>query len=61
MLIAPVPLNLFVSMQLRELGGRKVVVFEQFDEDSRVASIVLRASTNNVLDDLERAVDDGNY
>ena len=45
--------------QVREVGGRKVTVFEQESEESRIASIVLRASTQNVLDDVERAVDDG--
>ena len=45
--------------QVREIGGRKVTVFVQEAEDSRVASVILRASTTNVLDDLERAVDDG--
>lgn len=50
----------FVDLvEVREVGGRKVTVFEQDAEASRVASIILRASTHNVLDDLERAVDDG--
>lgn len=50
----------FVDLvEVREVGGRKVTVFEQDAESSRVASIILRASTHNVLDDLERAVDDG--
>lgn len=50
----------FVDLvEVREVGGRKVTVFEQEGEGSRVASIILRASTHNVLDDLERAVDDG--
>lgn len=45
--------------EVREIGGRKVTVFEQSSDESRIASIVLRASTHHVLDDLERAVDDG--
>ena len=45
--------------EVREVGGRKITVFEQDAEESRVASIILRASTHNVLEDLERAVDDG--
>jgi T-complex protein 1 subunit theta len=44
---------------VREIGGKKVTVFQQESEDTRIASIILRASTTNVLDDLARAVDDG--
>lgn len=47
-------------VEVREISGRTVVVFQQEQaEDSRIATIVLRASTDNVLNDLERAVDDG--
>jgi len=47
-------------VEVREVSGRKVVVFEQdAAEDSSVATIVLRASTDNLLNDVERAVDDG--
>ncbi len=45
---------------MREVGGRKVVVFDQkLDEDTSVATIVVRASTEHVLNDVERALDDG--
>ena len=45
---------------MREISGKTVVVFEQEQaEDSRIATVILRASTENVLNDLERAVDDG--
>ena len=45
---------------MREIGGRKVTVFDQkLDEDTSVATIVVRASTENVLNDVERALDDG--
>lgn len=43
----------------KEIGGRVVTIFHQEKEESRVATIVLRASTDNLLNDLERAVDDG--
>mmetsp|Transcript_12707 Transcript_12707/g.20550 ORF Transcript_12707/g.20550 Transcript_12707/m.20550 type:complete len:539 (-) Transcript_12707:29-1645(-) len=43
----------------KEVAGGRCVVFEQNDEESQVASIVLRSSTTNQLDDLERAVNDG--
>ncbi len=45
-------------VSVQELGGRKVTVFEQLDEDSAVSTIVLRASTMNILDDLERVIDE---
>ena len=35
------------------------MVVEQHDRTSRVATIVLRGSTENAMDDIERAVDDG--
>ena len=47
-------------VEVREVGGRKVTVFNQvLDEDTAVATIVVRSSTENVLNDVERALDDG--
>ena len=47
-------------IEVREVGGRKVIVFEQKEaEDTSVATIVVRASTEHVLNDVERAIDDG--
>lgn len=46
-------------VEVVEVGDKKVTVFQQNDDESRVATIVLRGSTMNILDDLERAVDDG--
>ncbi|KAG2182808.1 hypothetical protein INT44_005788 [Umbelopsis vinacea] len=43
-----------------EIGGDRVTVFRQEDVDkSRTSTIVLRGATQNHLDDLERAIDDG--
>ncbi|KAI9184459.1 T-complex protein 1 subunit theta [Blastocladiella emersonii ATCC 22665] len=42
-----------------EIGSDRVTVFRQENEKTRTATIVLRGSTQNQLDDLERAVDDG--
>ncbi len=41
------------------MGGRPVTVFEQDKKTSPVATVLLRASTNNSLNDIERAIDDG--
>lgn len=42
-----------------EVAGGKCVVFRQDKEESMVSTIVLRSSTTQQLDDLERAVGDG--
>jgi T-complex protein 1 subunit theta len=44
---------------VQELSSRLVTVFRQdSNEDSSVATIVLRGATMNALDDIERAIDD---
>jgi T-complex protein 1 subunit theta len=47
------------SVVRKEIGGKKVIVFNQGEENCNVATIILRASTENLLNDLERAIDDG--
>jgi len=47
------------KVYVKEIGDRKVTIFEQDKEESRVSTIILRASTENLLNDLERAIDDG--
>jgi T-complex protein 1 subunit theta len=44
-----------------EIGGDRVTVFRQESENSstRTATILLRGATQNHLDDVERAIDDG--
>jgi len=42
-----------------EIGGDRVTVFRQQSEATRTATLVLRGATQNHLDDIERAVDDG--
>lgn len=42
-----------------EIGGDRVTVFRQENEATRTATLVLRGATQNQLDDVERAVDDG--
>jgi len=44
---------------VEEIGSTKVVIFRQQQEESGISTIVVRASTNNILDDVERAIDDG--
>ena len=42
-----------------EIGGDRVTVFRQEDEATRTATLVIRGATQNHLDDIERAIDDG--
>jgi len=47
------------SVGVEELGDTEVVVFRVGTAESRVSTLVVRGSTDNYLDDIERAVDDG--
>jgi T-complex protein 1 subunit theta len=50
------------EVSVQEIGGRPVTIFRQtksLEDGCKLATILLRASTSNVLADLERAVDDG--
>uniref|UniRef100_A0A2I3HPX0 T-complex protein 1 subunit theta n=1 Tax=Nomascus leucogenys TaxID=61853 RepID=A0A2I3HPX0_NOMLE len=47
------------SVHLSEVGDTQVVVFKHEKEDGAISTIVLRGSTDNLMDDIERAVDDG--
>ena len=42
-----------------EIGGDRVTVFRQENESTKTATLVIRGATQNHLDDIERAVDDG--
>ena len=47
-------------IEVIEIAGRKVIKFEQEQsEDTTTATVVVRASTENVANDVERALDDG--
>lgn len=48
-------------VETTEIGGDRVTVFRQDSESAttRTATIVLRGATQNHLDDVERAIDDG--
>lgn len=48
-------------VETTEIGGDRVTVFRQEDANTvtRTATIVLRGATQNHLDDVERAIDDG--
>lgn len=46
-------------VETQEIGGDRVTVFRQDSEVTKTATLVLRGATQNHLEDLERAVDDG--
>ena len=46
-------------VETEEIGGDRVTVFRQDSDQTRTATLVLRGATQNHLDDIERAIDDG--
>eukprot|EP00698_Gefionella_okellyi_P015868 TRINITY_DN4506_c0_g1_i1.p1 TRINITY_DN4506_c0_g1~~TRINITY_DN4506_c0_g1_i1.p1 ORF type:complete len:557 (-),score=162.63 TRINITY_DN4506_c0_g1_i1:39-1670(-) len=44
---------------VEEIGGSKVTVFRQDAEGSAISTIIVRGSTQQALDDVERAIGDG--
>lgn len=58
---APIPEEIGTADKayVKEIGNQKVVVFERNSDDCKLATLVLRGSSTNLLDDVERAIDDG--
>jgi len=46
-------------VRVDELGDTPVVIFKQERDESAVSTIVIRGATENIMDDMERAIDDG--
>lgn len=44
---------------VKEISSQKCCVFRKDEDENKIATIVLRGSTNSQLDDIERAIDDG--
>ena len=51
--------NLKTARRAAQVGGQNCTVLRQDGATGAISTVVLRASTDNLLDDLERAVDDG--
>lgn len=47
------------SVSVEEIGGARVTIVKNEEGGNSVATVVLRGSTDSILDDIERAVDDG--
>lgn len=58
---APMPeeMGIVDVVETIEIGGDRVTVFRQESQTTRTATIVVRGATQNALDDIERAIDDG--
>ncbi|CAI9282312.1 unnamed protein product [Lactuca saligna] len=53
-------LDIYVeSISVEEIGGARVTVVRNEQDGNSVTTILLRGSTDSILDDLVRAVDDG--
>lgn len=46
-------------MYIDELGDTLIVVFKLEGSESRISTVLVRGSTDNYMDDIERAIDDG--
>lgn len=47
------------TVYIDELGDTIVVIFRLEGKESRVSTVLVRGSTENYMDDIERAIDDG--
>ena len=46
-------------IHVKEIGSTRCTIFDHEADGSHVATIVVRGSTPNIMDDVERAIDDG--
>ena len=56
---APDDIGSCARVYLKEIGSTNCTILEQEDATSKVATIVVRGSSPNIMDDVERAIDDG--
>ena len=47
------------SVCIDEVGDVPVILFKQAKDESSISTVVVRGSTDNIMDDVERAIDDG--
>jgi T-complex protein 1 subunit theta len=60
-LTAPLPeeIGYCDSITVKEIGSTKVTVFEKNQVSNRIATVVLRGATNSIMEDIERALENG--
>lgn len=58
---APIPdeMGQCDEVHVEEIGSEKVTIFKKDSEFCGLSTIILRGSTMNLMDDIERALDDG--
>jgi len=56
---SPGELGFADEVHFKEISSQKCIVFRRDQEENKMATIVLRGSTIAMLDDVERAIDDG--
>jgi len=56
---APADLGHCAHVYVKEIGSTRCTIFDHESNDSKVGTIVVRGSTTNIMDDVERAIDDG--
>jgi len=56
---APGDIGSCERVHMMEIGSTMCTLFDHEEEGSRVATIIIRGSTPNLMDDIERAIDDG--
>lgn len=44
---------------VQEIGSQKVTIFKKDNKDCKLSTIVVRGSSNQLLDDIERGIEDG--
>ena len=47
------------SVYIDEVGDVPVILFKQDKEEGAISTVVVRGSTDNIMDDIERSIDDG--
>jgi chaperonin GroEL (HSP60 family) len=47
------------DIYIDEVGDVPVILFKQNKGESEISTIVVRGSTDNIMDDIERSIDDG--
>merc|ERR1719217_1320467 len=55
----PADLGSCKHVHVKEIGSTRCTIFDHEEGGSRVSTIVIRGSTANIMDDVERAIDDG--
>lgn len=56
---APEEIGFCDSCKVIEVGSQQVTVFKKDSDDTKLVTILLRGGTKTLLDDIERAIDDG--